>query len=147
MDTSETYIKMCEKVEEIQLLRREEHNMNTRKWQPGDFWCHIGLRPDNFVFIVPDVKDAWDNIPEYIHHPRECIWLPRQDQLQEMIDWEGKYNLVFVGSPQNIGLRVNKLTSYYDLRFSSMEQLWIAFMMKENYNKIWNGEDWVKEIE
>jgi hypothetical protein len=25
----------------------------------------------------------------------------------------------------------------------SWEQLWLAFVMKEKYNKVWNGEDWV----
>jgi hypothetical protein len=27
---------------------------------------------------------------------------------------------------------------------ASPEQLWLAFVMKEKYNKVWNGEDWVK---
>ena len=26
---------------------------------------------------------------------------------------------------------------------ASMEQLWLAFVMKEKYNKTWNGESWV----
>ena len=26
---------------------------------------------------------------------------------------------------------------------SSMEQLWLAFVMKSKYNKTWNGEDWI----
>jgi len=30
-------------------------------------------------------------------------------------------------------------------RHDSMEQLWLAFVMKEKYNKIWNGENWIKE--
>ena len=25
----------------------------------------------------------------------------------------------------------------------SMEQLWMAFYMKEKYNKVWNGEKWI----
>jgi len=29
--------------------------------------------------------------------------------------------------------------------FHSMEQLWLAFVMKELYNKQWSGEEWVKE--
>jgi hypothetical protein len=24
----------------------------------------------------------------------------------------------------------------------ALEVLWLAFVMKENYNKVWNGEDW-----
>ena len=30
----------------------------------------------------------------------------------------------------------------YTCRLNSMEQLWLAFVMKEKYNKIWNGEKW-----
>ena len=28
----------------------------------------------------------------------------------------------------------------------TQEQLWLAFIMKEKYNKVWNGEDWIKEV-
>jgi len=24
-----------------------------------------------------------------------------------------------------------------------MEQLWLAFVMKEKHNKTWNGKDWI----
>ena len=33
----------------------------------------------------------------------------------------------------------------YFLQFSSFEQLWLVFVMKEKYGKTWNGQDWVKE--
>ena len=77
------------------------------------------------------------------------IWLPRQDQLQEMIDRSilnetslalakrfGKWleNNSFIGSCLTEIVRKN-----------SMEQLWLAFVMKEKYNKTWNGEDWIRE--
>ena len=26
--------------------------------------------------------------------------------------------------------------------FDSMEQLWLAFVMKTNYNKLWDGQGW-----
>ena len=26
--------------------------------------------------------------------------------------------------------------------FDSMEQLWLAFVMKKKYGKVWNGEEW-----
>jgi len=75
---------------------------------------------------------------------RELVsWLPKQDQLQEMVfeNW---------GSPELIdGFH----QWYYDLFKESnknyqceaewsMEQLWLAFVMKEKYNKEWNGESW-----
>ena len=77
---------------------------------------------------------------------KETIWLPRQDQLQEMfpkdrierpfywfsegmIDSFGDYGIT------NEGL-------YYE-GFSTWEQLWLAFVMKEKYNKVWDGEKWI----
>jgi len=32
----------------------------------------------------------------------------------------------------------------YTNDFTSMEQLWLAFVMNEKYNKVWNGKDWMK---
>jgi hypothetical protein len=29
-------------------------------------------------------------------------------------------------------------------KYHSFVELWLAFVMKEKYNKIWNGKDWVK---
>ncbi len=135
MDTSETYTKMCEKAEEIQALRREKHNLETGKWKPGDFWFHIF---DKCAHIVDEYRDAWSDIPLYIHHPIECFWLPRQDQLQEMIT-------------RDVCWSICDLTArFYDflksleplIPFSSMEQLWLAFVMKERYNKTWDSDSW-----
>ena len=30
----------------------------------------------------------------------------------------------------------------YSLKFKSMEQLWLAFIMQEEYGKLWNGKEW-----
>ena len=66
------------------------------------------------------------------------VWLPRQDQLQEMVkpevtDWVKTRNL-------NDWLLVNK-----ELVNWSMEQLWLAFVMKEKHDKVWNGR-WVDRV-
>jgi len=29
--------------------------------------------------------------------------------------------------------------------FTSIEQLWLAFVMHEKYQKIWNNEKWIKD--
>jgi hypothetical protein len=98
MDTSETYVNMCEKAVEIQELSPSSEMKNW--WSPKD----------------------------------PGIWLPRQDQLQEMVGEkiENNYSITkrflrFIpGNPE-----------------SSMEQLWLAFVMKEKFNKTWDGENWV----
>lgn len=62
------------------------------------------------------------------------IW--QQDQLQGMIEksiydniWDFYEFSMFDIGPESI---------------VSMEQLWLAYVMKEKYNKIWTGQDWRK---
>ena len=71
----------------------------------------------------------------------DVIWLPRQDQLQDMVksEYECDYdmNLDFTEFTTNLYT--------HEQIGASMEQLWLAFVMHEKYNKKWDGEDWVKE--
>ncbi len=62
-----------------------------------------------------------------------------QDQLQEMVaNGDCAYDLFH---------RFEIWVNYYDGEISqlelSMEQLWLAFVMKENHNKVWSDEGWV----
>ena len=130
MDTSETYIKMCEKAEEIQAIWRDKE---------GDYY--IAFWDSKARISHEDDEGAYKGLP-----PKSNIWLPRQDQLQEMIgfthkekrlhsfirfvEW-GYGSSVFAKQPEEI--------------FESMEQLWLAFAMKEKYSKVWDGEDWVSK--
>lgn len=128
MDTSETYVKMCEQVEEIQAQKREERHKNTGKWIAGDFWTTVFR---DGVFIVPSHEDFWAEEPHYTHHPVECIWLPRQDQLQEMIkSIESSARILWC-----VGCWCNH--NRYAEQFTSMEQLWLAFVMSEKWGKQW----------
>ena len=74
-----------------------------------------------------DSKGDW----YYATESRVCQ-LDRQDQLQEMVGYSDIHSLMmhfwdFIG---------------YDHICTSLEQLWLAFVMKEKYNKTWNGENW-----
>lgn len=115
MDTSETYIKMCRKARGIQRLKPDGSQ-------------------GEFVYCEREVYQEVDDRPLTPY-----IWLPRQDQLQEMVNedwaitfahfcvWFSKYELILLGD------------------IKSMEQLWLAFVMKEKYGKVWDGEDWIKQ--
>ncbi len=160
MDTSEVYIKMCEKAEGIQ-----------KKWNPlpGDFihhkftlfgeeinhkiWPQIPMWEINIVWFRSEIDSYFACTDEkgnnrIYKHPTDmkretCIWLPRQDQMQEMINSTDISNLF------------DKFFSYYTLNWSvrstpwwnniSFEQLWLAFVIKEKFNKIWNGEKWIEQ--
>lgn len=76
-------------------------------------------------------------------YPRNAVWLPRQDQLQEMAVNRGKN-----GPNTSYWHKAVEFFEYWMKNGiwagSSMEQLWLAFVMKEKYGKIWNSTDWVK---
>ena len=107
MDTSETYIKMCEKAVEIQRNRPPltEHD-------------YIIVRGRGFPLF-------------------ENIWLPQQDQLQDIHRWKFTDQAIrFWEWASEFNPETEKLLSW--------EQLWLGFVMKERYSKIWNGEEWIK---
>lgn len=126
MDTSEQYIKMCEKATEIQ----ESHEWKSLDWRSLSNHTH---RYRGIFF------------------PPYGIWLPTQSQLQEMVEYEFKVILakfhcwVFyeapLSAPDFVHRKIAESHSYTS-SFESMEQLWLAFVMHEKYQKVWNGEEW-----
>ncbi len=129
MDTSKEYIEMCEKAIEIQ-----------DNWLPkkGDYNLHVSLTGDCSLGIVADESGA---------HKFQFFltWLPRQDQLQEIYLNNRKHKI-------NCGQmsmffedwRGNELMKYgKDLIAWSMEQLWLAFLYDQKYNKQWDGNNWI----
>jgi hypothetical protein len=88
MDTTPKYIKMCEQAEEIQKLLVPEmddvlhwKDLNTRS---------LGIQDD----------------PRSLENQRACyVWLPRQDQLQEMLPGQiGEPRVMFYRSVQPIDI-------------------------------------------
>ena len=112
MDTSETYIKMCD-CEEIQELAFKGCR-NSR-----DYWYEKSRDGD----IV------------------EVIWLPRQDQLQEMV---GGYSAGHIDWAAWIwNTYQEEKNPFKQSLFTSFEQLWLAFVMKEKFSKVWVDSGWV----
>jgi len=129
MDTSETYIKQCKKAKKIQ----------KRVLKEGDyFYDHpFGVQ---LCWYLGDWRSA--SIP-YSVNP---IWLPRQDQLQEMVsnckDHNGTLGKGMYLLQKMVDWNISPDGWKSKVDASSMEQLWLAFVMKEKFNKTWNGEDW-----
>jgi len=111
MDTSETYIKMCD-CGEIQNI-----------WNPeGLDFTHRRLGK------------------QYKHGT--MLWLPRQDQLQEMVGITRTRLITEFGTFAVCHEVRGVLALNY---YRSMEQLWLAFVMKEKHDKVWDGESWMKK--
>ena len=126
MDVSKEYIAMCEKAVEIQEYRSGEF------WEMGD-WYVIRRNVDP-VFYVASEHNSDSRTPS----PHE-IWLPRQDQLQEMMPDP---------RPMMLEELFHDWFEEYGCRWDwSWEQHWLAFVMKEKLNKTWHGEDWIPTAE
>ena len=125
MDTSAEYVKMCD-CPEIQ-GQRGLH---------GDRWNVLAWHEPNL-----EAHGISDHPPLAVTGHE--VWLPRQDQLQEMLGalcgtWEAL--LVELSSWHSPW---GALHNEYASSFKSFEQAWLAFVMHEKHNKHWNGEEWV----
>jgi hypothetical protein len=122
MDTSETYIKMCRKATEIPKGHVLDDN---------DYYG-IGNAVD---YYYSGCEEQWS--PEF---KSTFVWLPRQDQLQEMVLLKDRpvYHILddFCRFVQSLGKTMFSA-------WASFEQLWLAFVMREKFNKTWNGDEWV----
>jgi hypothetical protein len=130
MDTSETYIKMCKKAVEIQ----EVWNRNIGDWYVDSFLNNIKQKDDWNIYIL------WYDEP-FLYQSR-FKWIPRQDQLQDFFSpvTPNIFRDIF-----NFSNALKYSLVYEENRqlFYSMEQLWLAFVMKEKFNKVWDGNDWI----
>jgi len=161
MDKSEIYIRMadCEEIQE--------------QWNPksGDLFFDPSIHksakiihkhiPDlsfdltakayGFVsegtFICDGCSLEHDMYTFNKFYPRdEVVWLPYQHQIQEMIFDE---NHPFSDIQNQLAELIHKLNEmdadeHYTWQFKTWEQLWLAFMMWQKYQKMWDGEKWVK---
>ena len=125
------YIKMCD-CEEIQ-----------KGWKPdiGDYYLKkatdVGEKDE--VVIIADLRT--NHFGRLIRLPN--IWLRRQDQLQEMCN--PREYPVWLAMDFNEFI-VKKAFKVGDTRTPrTMEQLWLAFVMKEKHSKTWDGSKWIKE--
>ena len=133
---------MCEKAEEVQKMRKfisGEYFYGVWKTHCGDI---VSETPEVYIFNY--CEDCWytiypENYDEGDENKYNAIWLPRQDQLQEMVN------------DNNITALLQDFISWLSkqcnlpMHMTSMEQLWLAFVMKEKYNKTWDGKEWVIE--
>ena len=73
------------------------------------------------------------------------IWLPRQDQLQDMLDLhEYTINISSNGVEFFLVYAAKHTLEAQKIDYQeTMEQLWLAFIMKEVYGKVWKDGRWL----
>lgn len=130
MDTTETYIKMCEKAAEIQSDTSVEIDEHSYVACSGHY-KEISQDDDAYVDCL-------------IFNKEDGIWLPRQDQLQRMV----RLHKALDSEKSRIASLLSRFWQWYlnsTGDFTSMEQLWLAFVMFELHGKIWNDKWEVKD--
>ena len=127
MDKSSAYIKMCESAKAVQ-----------KQWKPefGDFFVSMSL---DLTSACQSITSDLEKKALYLKTIK-AVWLPRQDQLQEMVidKYATPWDLAIAFS----NLLMDDKTSYFD-NFDSMEKLWLVFIMLEKYKKKWKEGLWV----
>ena len=138
MDTTIEDIEMCENAEEIQKL-----------WvfTKGDYFTSIKQAE---IKIGPTiVDDFWledEFTKEVINKkgdPKEWIWLPRQDQLQDMIKIYTIFEVRECIEDVEFTDDVDDIRHSSYGNFKSLEMFWLAYVMHERFEKTWTGSEWI----
>jgi hypothetical protein len=139
MDKSRQYIQMCKRSKEIQNL-----------WQPkaGDFYVDSGSKVLCWIPgspKAPSIRKGFAVVPgDKVTRISPMYWLPKLDQLIETSQFPGSgfrdISFVFyewVKVPYGPDAQpANKF-------FTSLEQLWLAFIMVKKFSKIWESGEWL----
>ena len=153
MDDTKVYIKQCSMCVDIQKLYDPS--------KPSFLWDHslkesydrsrYTYKEYRILDIVPlaDMPLGLHIFTSYDGYEWSCIWLPRQDELQQMVKQESDKNYDWQVQLSQLDSFVTERSvhgesfSDYSCQFETWEQLWLAFVMHERYGRRWNGERWV----
>ena len=166
MDTSKQYIEMCEKATEIReeyfnrgdntllpsfVYSKRSERVCINLWTPEILQNLLGNKYDSMNVSIDFLNDDKHDLPETDKLAiKSYVWLPSQDQLQEMIKFHhdksgGRqttdYSMLVELHNKSMDLFV-KVSHDYEFSWS-MEKLWLIHAMKLIHNKIWNGKNWV----
>jgi len=149
MDTSKEYIRMCQEAKEVQQFFLDGRNCYAYKINVDreDEICYGDNDRSNnvatFWGLFGDDVQATGNIGE------DIVWLPRQDQLQEMCFSSSDLNVYFVIDDVDFGGFIKfvekDIATRKELLFKTMEQYWLAFIMGQRYQKKWAGDKWTPQ--
>lgn len=132
MDISKEFFEMCGKATEIQ----ENHKIVSGDYFNGDEICEDIFECKNDEgYLIKSIYGKW-------FLPSECVWLPRQDQLQDMLtELSPKGRFVFLMKWMDESLWCNKRLNCD----TSAEIIWLVCIMDRKFNKEWDGKEWIKK--
>lgn len=153
------YIKMCKTAEEIQNIWK---SLSKGKLIKKHLLFNNGFKGS--FFLVNNEIDIVDDKHEYMSLDGHTeVWLPRQDELQEIIikhadentiTWgDNVFNLIssypisLLKLVDNFAQKDNKIRYYFLSinRSARLEIIWLSYLMKLLYNKTFNGKKWEED--
>ena len=141
MDTSREYIKMCDCPEIRDMFNAITEADHKRKVET-DKWT----KDTKYSVRIPDIRTA--NVYIYGEDSRclRSVELLSQDQIQEMmIDLamdESVYNWKCHTPTMKLFALFINFCEINGAKYKTFEQLWLAFYMFEEHDKIWDGKRW-----
>lgn len=123
MDRSEEYVNMCRAANEIQ---------SGHKYNSGDFY--MGCPYEDGYYSVSGKISTYGSYDEF-NMVLGDVWIPRQDQLQEM---SGKPWFTYDHTCRLLIIDILQASC----RDYSKEQVGLMLVMFEQYHKKWIGEEW-----
>lgn len=133
---------MCEEAEEIQELMLY---ILTSTHLKGNIFICTDKESANYFWRMETFQDVGDEVGSSVHMSTKNIWLPTQEQLQDMT--EGRFHIW--GNLNSLSMTASTAdrdTHQICKNIDSMNELWLMYVMKEKWNKKWTGKDWVKEV-
>lgn len=136
MDTTKKYIEMCEEAfKDIGYVQPTCGLPNLMIPEPGAIKYQ---RPKDLILAY---AKKFEEIRITMNLPKPIGQVYRQDQLQ---------NIVY--RTESCSGKLSRLQCFYANEYFdkgkdcySFQELFLAFVMKEKYNKTWNGKEWIKE--
>jgi len=140
MDKSKKFIRMCESAKEIQQKWKQEYG-DFFVAESGQIKCWISRAPAEVKFK----KGFGITVDADVIYIAKYIWLPRQNQLIEMAQIPGhRYEIIVQNFYSWTKEPYEMLNDMPNKLFRTMEQIWLAFVMQQKFNKQWNDTQWLK---
>ena len=148
MDTSETYIKMCDCLEiqgiwqSAELVSEHGYSSHYHEGYNGSFYAFWDTSINvSGEWVIRCVDYEYDTG----YDPRH-IWLPRQDELQGMVpEFTEKAGFVAPVASHFADFAMACANNPLRWELKTFEQLWLAFYMWELHSKKWDGETWKRK--
>ena len=131
---------MCEGAEKIQKAWKPKFGDYVKEKQYGDLMIIAQIVESHDIRCISyRYRKTGYKSERYLKS--NFIYLPTQEQLQEMILNHGHHGYDNSG----IATMLSLFSMDYKLEDLTFTELWLAYVMKEKYNKIWNGKEWINE--